>query len=72
MQLCNKGDRIWSRLGDTELAIMLAVWGAGEPMQPDYVHRHLRLAFSDDRLSCRRRSAAPGGCPGFSATSWPI
>lgn len=30
------------RLGDAELEIMLAVWGAGGPVQSGYVHQQLR------------------------------
>ena len=30
------------RLGDAELEIMLAVWGAGGPVQSGYIHQQLR------------------------------
>ena len=30
------------RLGDAELEIMLAVWGAGEPVQSTYIHEKLK------------------------------
>lgn len=30
------------RLGDAELEIMLAVWGAGAPVQSGYVHQRLK------------------------------
>lgn len=30
------------RLGDAELEIMLAIWGAGEPVNSSYVHEKLR------------------------------
>ena len=35
-------DRKNRRLGDAELEIMLAVWGAGEPVQSTYIHEKLK------------------------------